>query len=88
MMFIKREDTELQTKRKLQKAGAVLGFSKNQAVTAEMVKRRFTELVKLYHPDSSPDGQKHVMVTVHMLDDLRKAKEFILKHVEKYNEKT
>ena len=78
-MFIKREETELQTKRKLQKAGALLGFSKNQAVTADMVRKRFTELVKGLHPDTSVTG-----ITAHpyQIDAIRKAKDLLLKHME------
>ena len=75
--FIKKEDNHLQLQRKLEKAGALLGFTKNQAITAEMVRKRFVELVKDSHPDTG------VGVLAGMpLDDIRKAKDFILKHME------
>jgi len=84
MMFIKQQDTELQVKRKLQKAGATLGFSKNQAVTIDMVRARFTELVKQYHPDTAELNSTMRIVVLNgvTLDDVRKAKDYLLKYME------
>ena len=79
-MFIKKPETELQAKRKLQKAGKLLGFSKNQAVTADMVRKRFAELAKRLHPDMS-DYQGDDLKGL-ALDDVRKAKDLLLKHME------
>lgn len=83
-MFIRREDTELQTMVNLNRAGKVLGFSKNQVVTADMVRERYSDAVKILHPDTGnafiAAGLMHVRREC-TLDDIRKAKDLILKHM-------
>ena len=83
-MFIKRKDNARQIERKLQKAGALLGFSKHQAVSADMVRARFVEMVKHAHPDTVlvKARQQGINSALIQLDAIRKAKDFILKHME------
>lgn len=85
-MFIKKQENELQIQRKLQKAGALLGFSKNQAVTAEMVRKKFTTMAKFMHPDNTTDAMLSQGAIsygpIPTLDSLRKAKDLLVKHME------
>ncbi len=79
-MFIQKKDTELQTERKLQKAGSVLCFTKNEVVNADIVKARFKALVQALHPDAA--GVVHEFVPQHDIDAMRKAKDLLLQHME------
>lgn len=84
-MFIKKPESELQTQRKLQKAGATLGFTKNQAVTVAMVREHFADVAKVMHPDAGNVMLPNWLIQTpkeHTLDDFRKAKDYLLKHME------
>ena len=78
--FIKKPPSELQLRRQRHKAACVLGFERGETYDAAKVRTRFAELVKQAHPDSN-GGQP----VVEGLDDIRKAKDLLLRHLEKDN---
>jgi len=87
-MFIKKNDNQRQTERKLQKAGSVLGFTKNQVVTVEMVRQRFRELVMASHPDTAVGASEDIqeLFSRYALHDIRSAKDLLLKNMENGDE--
>ena len=83
--FVKREESPLQLQRKLQKAGQVLGFTRNQEINGSIVRKRFLELVSAMHPDAhgTENTQPQEFPTPQAdLDQIRRAKDLLIKHME------
>jgi len=89
-MFIKNQETKLQVERMLQKAGLTLGFTKHQAITPDLVRQRFTTLVKMFHPDSISDAEATRDLSLPdpmpTLNTMCEAKDYILKYMENTNQ--
>lgn len=81
--FTQKEDTELQTERKVQKAlGALLLAPRREGWKVVEIKSAYATLVKQLHPDSGePEIHPHMS-----LDDLRRHKDFLVNYLENKND--
>lgn len=74
-----KQESPLAAERRRHKAEKVLGIQRGETYDAGKVRQRYTSIVKAHHPDAS--GQHTEFVPEHSLDDLRKAKDELLKQL-------
>ncbi len=83
--FTTTPPSDLAVQRRRTKALHILGFDIRGKVTEEQVRLRYNEMVKAAHPDAM--GQfTEVPPSRTDLNDLRHAKDFLLKQLEKDDE--
>lgn len=82
--FTRKEDSELVVKRKVEKAKRALEFDRFELVNKGQVLTRYHTMVKASHPDSA--GEVSELPPVASLDELRQAKDYLVKHLESRNE--
>lgn len=69
------------TKQEIRDARAMLGFSASEPLTPEIVKQRYRELAKKWHPDRfMSDARKHKVATIRM-GEINAAMEILSKSV-------
>lgn len=76
-----KPESPLVVQRRFQRASNILGYQAGELVTEKDVRSRFAELAKAYHPDTSKSGEVEVMSMGYTLDQLRKAKDELLKQL-------
>lgn len=79
--FTRKEDSELVVRRKVEKAKRALEFDRFEPVTKEQVMERYRTMVKVSHPDSA--GEVSELPPAASLDDLRQAKDYLVRHLER-----
>jgi hypothetical protein len=81
--FTQKEDSELVVLRKVEKAKRALQFDRFDTLTKDMVMDRYRSLVKAHHPDMA--GQVSELPPAASLDELRQAKDYLVKQLESKN---
>ncbi len=81
--FTRKEDSELSVQRKKEKALRVLAFDRLDRPNKDDIMQRYRSFVKAWHPDSL-DALKEAVEhrPAHTLDELRQAKDFLVKYLE------
>lgn len=83
--FTQKEDSELVVQRKKEKAVRVLGFDRfHRPTTKSEIMKRYTDMVKAMHPDAR--GKTPLFNAPYTLEEIRQAKDYLVKHLEKEND--